>query len=587
MLLDTGDENKEKTIHVIAIVFLIAAGLIYSLSFFGYFPVPNSDFPAFLDTGQRWLHFQIPNSMKRAPVFSIITALSGLPFSRPDRYLIGSELYNALLLPAVMILIYMVCRKINLRGAVWIALAAGASPWMVRLSSEPLAELTLIAFFAAAVVCVRENIKLAYLFAALASISRWDMAGLLPAVALADLVQNRKWGRTIILSIAASMPFILCMIITSVQLKGQTGGSHYLQVLEQDRTFELAEDLRLYWKGIMSFLNVELLQKQPSGEQESFKTMNSVIFWITASVLLAAFLTGAVFSFIRRQWEIIVMLITAAPYVFIHAMYPYRLPRFCVPVQWVGLLVAVYGIEIVRRKFFDGNKRKLLITLLSITGTAVFILWALKMGDTFINVRKYCPAIGITTVSVCLIALASFIVMEIIRRSAPSGRWLLLPAFLILATVSSGANIGRAMGNGKSDANFKKLAEWFLDNAKEDDKLMTTMAGFMPIFTGLPAERFLHTGSIPVEDADDFIEFIEKCSEEGVTIIAWDSRIPSADRYYKLWGLDRIKVLSAPVYGTKVDTIDRCSLVHMFTEGKPKIAIYRIMPEDYFMLFED
>ena len=572
-------EQREKNVHRVAIGFLIGAGLIYSISFFGYFVVPNSDFPAFLDTGQQWLHFHIPGSMKRAPVFSIVTALSGLPFSRPDRYLFGSELYNALLLPVIMVLVYLNCRKLKLAGAIWIGLLAGASPWVVRMSSEPLAELTLVTLFAAAVLCVRDHIKLAYLFAALASISRWDMTGLIPAVAAADLIMNRKWVSTLKRTCIASIPFIICMIITAIQLKGQTNSADYIEVLKNDRTFGLVADLRLYWNGIMAFLNTRLIRNKPDG-QELFYSMNSTIFWTTAPLLAAAFLTGVVFAFIRKQWEIIVMLITAVPYVLIHAIYPYRMPRFCVPVQWVALLVAAYGVEIVWLKLFEGNKRKALVTALSIAGAVVFILWAIKIGDSFVNIQTYCPAIGLATVLISIIALASFLVMEIIRRSAPSSRWLVVPSFLILTAVSSGAKIGNTMGDGQFDANFKKLAEWFLYNAKPDDKLMTTMPGFMPIFTGLPADRFFHTGSIPVEDANDFMEFIQKCREEGVTLIAWDSRIPPTEgRYYNLWGLDRIENLGAPIYGRELDTQDQCRLIYVFTEGKPKIAIYRVMPE--------
>ena len=68
---------REQIVHWIAIGFLAVFGLIYSLSFLGHFIVPNSDFPAFLGTGFKWLHFQIPDSMKRAPFFSImVTAVS-------------------------------------------------------------------------------------------------------------------------------------------------------------------------------------------------------------------------------------------------------------------------------------------------------------------------------------------------------------------------------------------------------------------------------------------------------------------------------------------------------------------------------
>ena len=571
-------ESREKNIHRIAMGFLIFAGLVYSISYFGYYAVPNSDFPAFLATGQEWLHFQIPSSMKRAPVFSIITALAGLPFSRPDRYLFGSEVYCALLLPVIMVLIYSICRKMKIAGAIWIALIAGISPWLVRMSSEPLAELTIVTLFAATVFCVRGHIKLAYLFAALASITRWDMAALIPAVALADFIQNRK-ARTILRTLIASIPFLICMIITAIQHTGQINGADYIEVLKQDRTFGLVEDLRLYWKNIMSFLNVQLIRKTSSGRQEVFEGMNSIIFGVTAFLLGVSFLAGTVFAFIRKQWEIIVMLIAGIPYVLIHAIYPYRMQRFCVPVQWCIFIIAVYGAEILWRKFSESDKRKPLVIGFTIAGIIVFIVWVIKIGESFAYAQRYYTVITTITILVSMVGLAIFLFMEIYRGSAPSGKWLLFPLFLIMATLSSGANINLAMGDGQQDANFKKLAEWFYYNAKENDKMITTMPGFMPIFTGMPQERFVHTGSISVEDANNFVDFIEKCREEGVTLIAWDSRLPVGERYYKLWGLDRIEALSSPIYGKQVDVIDRCKLLYIFTEGKVKIAIYRIMPD--------
>ncbi len=246
-------DSRKRPAEYAAVGLLVVLGLTYSLHFLGHFVFPNSDFVAFLDTGQKWLQFQIPDNMKRAPLFSIITALMGNFFSRPERYLFAAELYNALMLPTAIVLIYIIGRDFLGKAAVWVALVAGISPWMVRVSSQPLAELTLIVLFAATVLCTRTHIKLAYLFAMLSSITRWDLAGLIPAVAIVDLIQNRKWLKTIILTTLASIPFGLCMIVTVIQLQSQTEGAHYLQVLSQDRTFELLADLRLYWRNICSF----------------------------------------------------------------------------------------------------------------------------------------------------------------------------------------------------------------------------------------------------------------------------------------------------------------------------------------------
>ena len=104
------------------------------------------------------------------------------------------------------------------------------------------------------------------------------------------------------------------------------------------------------------------------------------------------------------------------------------------------------------------------------------------------------------------------------------------------------------MGNGQSNANFKQLGLWFLENTKEDDRMITTMPVWLTIYTGLPIEKFDHMSNIPPLDAEDFAAFIQACRKRNVTLIAWDSRLARSpnDRYYKLWGLDRIQLLAAP-----------------------------------------
>ncbi|MHC4545203.1 MAG: ArnT family glycosyltransferase [Planctomycetota bacterium] len=571
------DYNKRLAEYV-AIGFLVALGLIYSLHFLGHFVFPNPDFVAFLGIGRRWLHFQIPNSMKRAPLFSVITALAGNFFSTPDRNLFGTELYNAIMLPTVMVLIYLIGRKFLGKAAVWVALLACISPWMVRMSSQPLAELTLVALFAATCLCIRTHIKWAYLFAMLGSISRWDMAGLIPAVALVDLIRNRKWSRTIILTALASIPFGLCMIITWKQLQGRPEGAHYIQVLAKDRTFELAADLRFYWRNICSFLNPQLPQPLPSGQLKSFDSLNSAVSVVTAPLLAIAFLGGSIAAVIKKRWDIIVMLLAGIPYVLVHAIYPYRLPRFCIPAAWAGFIISAYGLVTFWRWFVGKQKPKFLIPLLQLIAAFVFILWAIETLVVLDYAQtRHCPVIERLALISSLVTVGGFFVLQLVRRQKPSTGWLIVPAFLLLAVVSSTATTGFWMGDGQRFANFKRLGLWFLENAKDDDRMITTMAGWMPIYTDLPSERFEHIANISPQDAKDFPAFIRECRKRNVTLIAWDSRLTGLidNRYYKLWGLDRIEILGTP----KGERIGPCKLVHIIREGSPGVAIYRIMPE--------
>ncbi len=569
-------ERNQRLVKYVAAGLLVVLGLTYSLHFLGHFVLPNTDFAAFLQIGQQWLSFRIPYTMKRAPLFTFITVLAGQFFSTPDRYLFGTELYNALMLPTVMVLIYLIGRDILGRASVWIALLACISPWMVRMSSQPLAELTLVALFAATCLCVSSHIKWAYFFAMLGSISRWDMAGLIPAVALVDLLRNKKWAKTIIMTALASIPFVLCMIITWTQLRGQSGGAHYLQVLAKDRTFELAADLRFYSSSICSFLNAPLLQSSPSGQAKGLEGLNSAISIATSLLLAIAFLGGSIAAIIKKRWEIIVMLLAGVPYVMVHAIYPYRLPRFCIPTAWAWLVISAYGTITFWRWFVDKQKPKFLIPVLQLIAAVIFILWAVKILATLDYAqRRFCPVIERLALISSLVAVVGFFVLQLIRRRKPSMKWLIIPAFLVLSVVSNAATTGLTMGNGQSNANFKRLGLWFLENAEDDDRMITTMPVWMWIYTGLPLERFEHMVNIPPLEAKDFPAFIQECRKRNITLIAWDSRLDRKpdDLYYKLWGLDRIKIL-----GSGKAKIGPCQLVHVIREGSPIVAIYRIMP---------
>jgi hypothetical protein len=569
--------GRQKAIELIPVILLAGLGFIYSFFFFKHFVFPNSDFGAFLSIGQQWLHFQIPSDMKRAPVFSIITASAGILLPGPDRYLVGTELYNAILLPVVMILIYLLSREFLGRGtAIWAAFLCGISPWVVRLSSESLAELTLVTMFAATAICARRHIGWAYVFAMLGSITRWDLAALIPAVALVDIIRNRKWLRTVALTFLASIPFLICMVITAILLKkGQTSGAHYLEVLSTDMTFKLIEDIDYYWLNIASFFNAPMYKALPSGQIANMDGLNNAVFYLTWPLLLAGFIAGSIRGILNKRWDIIVLLISAMPYVLIHAMYPYRLSRFCIPVAWIGFIIAIYGglwvLDWLRKKSWW----KLASFGLQIVAVILIIFWIAGLGLTFKYAGLLCKQVTSLVIVACVVSIAGLLLLKILWMERFSLGWVSLGAFLVLAIVSNGAQTGFTMGNGQAEINFKYLSEWFLKNAGPDDKMITTMPSFMPIYTGLPIERFGHPARFNPKEVKDFNAFIAACRKEGYTLIAWDSRLQDPkETYYKLWGLDRIKVLSQFTNGNK--QVGPCKLVYLLDKGDPQIAVWRI-----------
>ena len=56
---------------------LLVFGVYLSITFYGHLAVPNSDFPAFVETGKALLSFKLPGSFKRLPVFGTMVAAFG------------------------------------------------------------------------------------------------------------------------------------------------------------------------------------------------------------------------------------------------------------------------------------------------------------------------------------------------------------------------------------------------------------------------------------------------------------------------------------------------------------------------------
>jgi hypothetical protein len=440
-----------------------------------------------------------------------------------------------------------------------------------------------VVLFAAGVLCVaRDRFGWAYVFAMLASLTRWDLVGLIPAVALADVARHRRWRPMLVKASLAALPFLLCMWITKVQLAEAGKGAHYLQVLSEERDFALGQDLRSYWGEILASVRSSPFWRV-AGKVRSVDWVDTVVFRGTAAVLALAFLWGSAWGLVKRRWEILTMLVTAVPYVLVHAVYPYRQGRFCVPVAWVGLVIAVYGarvaVDLLRDRWPAWRYVKPVLHLGTIVLLVMWIIPVRRALDYWIW-QKFCPGIEAVVLWSTVAAVIGYLSYEWVRGARIGLRWAAVSVFLVLAVFSAGVQTAVVMGDGRMLANFKTLSLWFQENARPDDRMVTNMPWYMTLYTGLPSERFVHTGTISTATARDLSGFVAACREKGVTLIAWDSGRADnpQDRYYKLWGLDRIDSLSLAFTDRQVKKIGSCTLECTIWQSRPRIAVWRITP---------
>jgi hypothetical protein len=92
-------------------------------------------------------------------------------------------------------------------------------------------------------------------------------------------------------------------------------------------------------------------------------------------------------------------------------------------------------------------------------------------------------------------------------------------ALLCLVIVSNQFALVRLVGDGQQDAEFKLLADWYVENAKPGEKMGVYMASVVKIFAPKYAQDI-----VPLPAANSPEEFVKVCRELGLTYIVWATR---------------------------------------------------------------
>jgi hypothetical protein len=267
----------------------------------------------------------------------------------------------------------------------------------------------------------------------------------------------------------------------------------------------------------------------------------TAIFNISKILIFVSFLFGSVYGLHKRQWKILALLLFFLPYFWVHAKYPYPMPRYHATIIAIVMLVCIYGL----RSFWKLIRDKLPKSVIVISKIIVLIAvsaWALiLLSETW----KITEQLSRASVSLFYVAILTAFIALIAERFAYKGSPLTdfaALALMILMITSNQWGIANTVGNGERDIEFKYLLDWYKANAKEGEKLVTTAPSILQIMAPQYKDCFIHTDSF---DANNPNDFIIECYKRNITYIAWDSRMGFATKapYYKYWKMANIAPL--------------------------------------------
>jgi len=564
------NETAERRVEIFTGLILLAFGIYQSILYFGYTIVPNPDFPDLYRVGTDLLSFRPPVRYKQAPVLGLLQNFLYPIAWGPSRELTAGWLLNAILHPLNLLLLWLIGKKIIGKAAAWIALIIIINPWTVYLLTEPIIETTFLFFILLSFYLIFIQTRWAYIAAASASMVRYEGALLILAVFLMDVFHNRGKGqrlKAVIYALLASVPLGIWLLCTA--MTWQAGASHYLSLLftkEYSKGFAEPQENRT---GIL--LNMKVLWQTGFSSLftgASATTMDTIYKLSTAGVIVG-FVLGCVFSIIKKQWRVWLLLLFFVPYFILHAFYPYPLSRFHATAAWIVMMIGLFGfISLWQATAGKWGMPKAFVLIIQIVLIVIAGFWLISIAPYMQQTSTISPKSAILPYAAMLTAgliFAGRLYMEKLKF-LPAGLTILAIMALIIA--SNQFTLVRVLGDGKKEIEFRQLGEWFTANAKPGEKMVVYNRGPAQLFAGKFAEDIVY-----YPQADNPRQLAAKLREEKVTYVTWATREGLSKQHadYLILGLDKnIAFLGKP------RSIGCYEFVHQVGTERGIINIFRL-----------
>jgi len=524
------DGKRQKYFAIFAITILLAFGAYKSIALYGAYPVPNPDFPGFVQVARRLLKFRLPSDFKRLPMVGIMQVLLSRLMPGDQPVLTAGWVINAVFSALSVVLLWRVGKRIIGDSAIWVAVLAMLNPWVLRSQVNPIAETSMIFFTLATFFFMFKDLSWAYLFACCASMVRYECAVLIPIAFVMDMIKRkgtRQRLRAVLWTALASVPMGLWMLGTKMAWKQPgarrayigdfTGKSHlgmkYVETL-WDATFKVALQLPAAAKAMF----VRTTSAEAASVADSMNTLFTVAKIITAVAVIVAIVWGIY----RRKWNVVALLLFFGIYIAIHAARKATHQRYCVPVIWPAILLCVYGLQAAWRSINIKNWiPKLAVIFLQVVCFAGATVWLIMLIPFMQKLAPVCEKGKYLPYAAGAALILTVIVRACLFRLKFLARDLVLTALVCLMVTGFHFTTARVIDNGSYYIEFKHMLGWYKANAEPGERLATRWTHVLKLMTKKHSRNIMELTRLK---SDTFAGFIQNCYEKNITYVACNSR---------------------------------------------------------------
>lgn len=562
---------------------LAAIGLALGLIVRGHYLKPHGDFFEFRESGRALLRGELPDTLKRAPLFPLAIARGGdairavrphappppqapaVTSAGPPAAAAGhhpadqaaAEWLNTCLLALNGVLTYAIGFRWIGRTARWPALLFLLTPIGLYCTAHAIVEPLLVCAGLTAVLCVARAPVLAWTVAALTPLVRYDAAAILPGVLLArGLRAGASWRRELRGALLACLPLAGWLALTAALWTTHSRDHYISQMLESPR-FDLPGTLRLGWAALFDPQRLRL----PVVAAPLDPLLRTGLAWTFA----ACAALGAGRLLVRRDATSIAAVTLLGGFTVVHALFPFDFVRFGYPAAALLLLWAAVGADAALRcgaawlpsRWLRGTLGVLLVCLL------LPVIWGEWRG-----LRDLASARPTWEHELVPAALGATVLVWASRgRLRTSAALVALVACAALATVQARVAV-TTLGAGDEMRPLIQAVSWLADHARPQDRVLSPVPGLLRLHLGdQPHGRFVGLEAIPGET---FADALAACRAQGIRYVLWyDLFGEQGDYYIGKWRLQRFAPLSDPPSAP-------LSLAAEFSQGEFSVLLFTL-----------
>lgn len=519
--------TKEKYFQIGAFVVLLIFGVYYAKTLFGFNVMPLPDWHEFVKLTQELLAFKVPTSFKRLPALGLMYAFIANFVGGDQPWLTSSWILNATMGVLCIVLFWRIGRQIIGDTAIWVSMLIVLVPHVVRLQTQSLVEITMIAFSAFTFLLMFRNSNWCYVAAMVASMLRYECAALIGVCFLWDMVHRKtKKERLLALlwSFLAFLPMIAWLIGTKLTWKPGTNYyiKHFTTYTKNGRLG--MEYVRYLWDtSFRNLLQIPAIYGKVTSQAQadSIRASIGTLYGFSKALAWISFGAGVIYGVIKRQWKYLALLLFFLIYVGLHMSRHKTLHRYCVPAVWLSVLLCAYGLMAIWRTVnFRKWIPKPVIIFLQIAVFLCAAVWLAKLLPFLPDTKIVCPkGVYLPYVSMAAV-IAVFVLHLVFYRSRHLGRNLVISVLMCLMITSNHFLTARLLERGSYNIEFKRLLDWYRENSEPGEKLATTAARMFVYMSEEKKDDFVKIYALASKDLDTFAK---KCRRRGVKYVEWNN----------------------------------------------------------------